>query len=115
MHNDVSIKELQMKGILGTKIGMTQVFEKNGHLIPVTIVHVEPNVVLGLKTKDKDGYVSTVLGYKITKSNRLTKPQQGIFKKNKQDVRKVIREVRNMDGHEIGSVLKINDLFVNGQ
>lgn len=104
-----------MKGILGTKIGMTQVFEKNGHLIPVTIVHVEPNVVLGLKTKDKDGYVSTVLGYKITKSNRLTKPQQGIFKKNKQDVRKVIREVRNMDGHEIGSVLKINDLFVNGQ
>ena len=115
MHNDVSIKELQMKGILGTKIGMTQVFEKNGHLIPVTIVHVEPNVVLGLKTKDKDGYVSTVLGYKITKSNRLNKPQQGIFKKNKQDVRKVIREVRNMDGHEIGSVLKINDLFVNGQ
>lgn len=94
---------------------MTQVFEKNGHLIPVTIVHVEPNVVLGLKTKDKDGYVSTVLGYKITKSNRLNKPQQGIFKKNKQDVRKVIREVRNMDGHEIGSVLKINDLFVNGQ
>ena len=104
-----------MKGILGTKIGMTQVFEKNGHLIPVTIVHVEPNVVLGLKTKDKDGYVSTVLGYKITKLNRLTKPQQGIFKKNKQDVRKVIREVRNMDGHEIGSVLKIHDLFVNGQ
>ncbi len=104
-----------MKGILGTKIGMTQVFEKNGRLIPVTAVHVEPNVVIGLKSKEKDGYTATILGYKEVTSKKLNKADQGVFKKIKQESRKIVREVREMEGHEIGQVLKVNDLFAAGQ
>ena len=57
-----------MKGILGKKIGMTQVFAKDGKLIPVTVVSVEPNVVMQIKTKETDGYEAIQLGF-ATKKN----------------------------------------------
>lgn len=104
-----------MKGILGKKIGMTQVFEKNGRLIPVTVVHVEPNQVVGVKTKEKDGYDSTVIGFQNVDSKKLNSSKKGFFKKTNTEPKKTIREIRNMHGYEVGKILKVNELFVKGQ
>lgn len=104
-----------MKGILGKKIGMTQVFEKNGRLIPVTVVHVEPNQVVGVKTKEKDGYDSTVIGFQNVDSKKLNSSKKGFFKKTNTEPKKTIREIRNMHGYEVGNILKVNELFVKGQ
>ena len=71
-----------MKGILGRKIGMTQVFTKDGVLIPVTVVEVEPNVVTQVKTVETDGYNAIQVGTVAAKEKHLTKAQLGHFKKN---------------------------------
>lgn len=104
-----------MKGILGTKIGMTQIFEKNGRLIPVTIVHVEENQIISIKTKDKDGYDATLLGYKKIDLNKLNSPKKGLFKKTNTEARKILREIRNMTGYQVGQILKAHDVFSVGQ
>ena len=64
-----------MKGILGKKIGMTQVFTKEGKLISVTVVEVEPNVVTQIKTTEKDGYESIQLGYETISEKKISKPK----------------------------------------
>ena len=66
-----------MKGILGTKVGMTQVFAKNGKLIPVTVISVEPNVVTQIKTVEKDGYDAIQLGAVTVKEKHSNKPKKG--------------------------------------
>ena len=66
-----------MKGILGRKLGMTQVFTIDGELIPVTVVEVKPNVVLQKKTNETDGYEAVQLGYEDVKEQRATKPAIG--------------------------------------
>lgn len=71
-----------MKGILGRKIGMTQVFTKNGKLIPVTVIEVEPNVVTQIKTVEKDGYDAIQLGAVTVKEKILTK-QKLVIQKSK--------------------------------
>ena len=63
-----------MKGILGRKLGMTQVFTIDGALIPVTVVEVKPNVVLQKKTKETDGYEAVQVGYEDVKEHRANKP-----------------------------------------
>ena len=70
-----------MKGILGRKAGMTQVFTADGVLIPVTVVEVNPNVVMQKKTKEKDGYEAIKVGYEDVKENRANKPSKGIAAK----------------------------------
>ena len=70
-----------MKGILGKKIGMTQVFAKDGKLIPVTVVSVEPNVVMQIKTKETDGYEAIQLGFATKKEKHSTKAEMGHAKK----------------------------------
>ena len=70
-----------MKGILGTKIGMTQIFEKSGRLIPVTILHVEENQVVSVKTKEKDGYDATLLGFKKIDAKKLILHKEGYLRK----------------------------------
>lgn len=104
-----------MKGILGTKIGMTQIFEKSGRLIPVTILHVEENQVVSVKTKEKDGYDATLLGFKKIDAKKINSPQRGLFKKNNLDPRQVLQEIRGMNGYSIGQILKVTDLFQQGQ
>ncbi|WP_027124220.1 50S ribosomal protein L3 [Mycoplasmoides pirum] len=104
-----------MKGIFGTKIGMTQIFEKNGRLIPVTILHVEENQVVSIKTKEKDGYDATLLGFKKVDAKKLNNPQKGLFKKTNVEPRKVLQEIRGMTGYSIGQVLKVDELFQQGQ
>ena len=70
-----------MKGILGRKIGMTQVFAKNGKLVPVTVIEVEPNIVSQIKTKANDGYDAIQLSAVEKKETRSNKPEIGHLKK----------------------------------
>ena len=70
-----------MKGILGRKLGMTQVFTKSGKLIPVTVVEVEPNVVTQIKTTENDGYDAIQLGFETKREKLATKANIGHTKK----------------------------------
>ena len=92
-----------MKSILGTKVGMTQVFTTSGKKIPVAVIYAEPNQVLGVKTLEKDGYVATQVGYWNIKEQNVNKPLEGIFKKSNSETKRYIRELRDVSGYEVGS------------
>ncbi|MDE5553324.1 MAG: 50S ribosomal protein L3 [Malacoplasma sp.] len=96
-----------MKFLLGRKIGMTQCFLEDGKVVPVTVVHVEPNVVLETKTKDKHGYVSTKVGFLTVKEKSLNKPELGTFKKLKIEPKKYVKEFRNLEGYNVGDKLTV--------
>ena len=83
-----------MNALLGTKVGMTQVFDQDGLQIPVTVLQVGPCTVVQRKTAECDGYEAVQLGYQDQKRHRLSKPLQGHFKKAKVDGSRVLREVR---------------------
>lgn len=104
-----------MKGILGRKLGMTQVFTIEGTLIPVTVVEVKPNVVLQKKTKDVDGYEAVQLGYEDVKEQRSNKPAIGHAKKANTAPKKFIKEFNydEMLNLEVGSEVKA-DMFKAG-
>jgi len=104
-----------MKGILGRKLGMTQVFTIEGTLIPVTVVEVKPNVVLQKKTKDVDGYEAVQLGYEDGKEQRSNKPAIGHAKKANTAPKKFIKEFNydEMLNLEVGSEVKA-DIFKAG-
>ena len=71
-----------MKGLIATKVGMTQVFDESGNLTPVTVIHVEPNTVIATKTKETCGYDAVVLGVGEIKPNKANKAYKGIFPEN---------------------------------
>ncbi|XIF19582.1 MAG: 50S ribosomal protein L3 [Acetilactobacillus jinshanensis] len=103
------------KGILGRKIGMTQVFGKNGDLIPVTVVDVTPNVVLQKKTKENDGYNAIQLGYADKRKVLSNKPEQGHVAKAKTAPKRFIREIRNADLGKFKVADKVSaDIFKKG-
>lgn len=103
-----------MKMILGKKIGMTQCFCVDGRLVPATIIHVEPNVVLENKTLEKNGYISTKVGFYSVKEKSLNKPKLGYFKKNNCDPKRFIREFRDVSGYKVGDKLTV-DTFAIGE
>jgi large subunit ribosomal protein L3 len=105
-----------MKGLLGRKLGMTQVFTTDGTLIPVTVLEVLPNVVLQKKTKLTDGYVAVQLGYQDVLPQRANKPLVGHVAKANTSPKKFIREIRSeeMSQYEVGAVIKA-DLFQAGE
>ena len=104
-----------MKGILGRKLGMTQVFTATGTLIPVTVVEVKPNVVLQKKTNETDGYEAIQLGYEDVKEQRSNKPAIGHAKKANTAPKHYIREFKadEMMDLEVGAEVKA-DLFKAG-
>lgn len=104
-----------MKGILGRKLGMTQVFTEDGALIPVTVVEVEPNVVLQKKTKETDGYDALQLGLEDKKESRANKPEIGHAKKAGVSPKKFVKEVKadELMNSEVGSEIKV-DIFSAG-
>ena len=104
-----------MKGILGRKLGMTQVFTEDGVLIPVTVVECEPNVVLQKKTKETDGYEALQLGLEDKKESRATKPEIGHAKKAGVSPKKFVKEVKadELMNVEVGQEVKI-DIFSAG-
>ena len=104
-----------MKGIYGTKIGMTQVFEKNGRLIPVTVLRVDPNQVVGVRSKDKDGYDATLIGFGAIEGKKLSAPARGQFVKRGLQPNRHLREIRGMTGYSVGQTLKVHELFEVGQ
>ena len=94
-----------MKGILGRKIGMTQVFTDHGKSIAVTVIEVKPNIVTAIFSKEKDGYVATQLGVEDVKKHLYKKPETGHFAKANTVPKKFVKEIRGMDGHELGATI----------
>lgn len=101
------------KGILGKKLGMTQVFTPEGEAVPVTVVEARPNVVLQKKTVEVDGYESAQLGFDDKKENRAIKPEQGHAKKADTTPKRFVREIRGFEGVEVGQEIKV-DVFAEG-
>jgi large subunit ribosomal protein L3 len=88
-----------MKGLIAKKIGMTQVFDDEGNLVPVTVIHVEPNTIVARKTKDSSGYDAAVLGFGNLKKNHTLKPYAGQFSEGIEP-KKLLREFRDFDGEQ---------------
>jgi large subunit ribosomal protein L3 len=104
------------KGILGRKIGMTQVFAENGELIPVTVVEVAGNVVLQKKTVEVDGYEAVQIGFEDKREKLSNKPAKGHASKANTAPKRFIREFRgtNLGEYEMGQDVKVN-IFAEGE
>ena len=105
-----------MKGILGIKRGMTQVFTKNGKLIPVTVIEVEPNVVTQIKTVEKDGYDAIQLATDSIREGLSNKPAMGHTKKANTTPKRFLREIRgvNVNDYTLGQIIGV-DIFEAGE
>ena len=104
-----------MKGILGRKIGMTQVFTKEGKLIPVTVVEVTPNVVMQVKTTESDGYSAIQLGVVDKKEKNASKQAIGHAKKANTTPKRFLKELRNVDGEYTQGQTLSADVFEVGE
>ena len=104
-----------MKGILGKKIGMTQIFSEAGEMIPVTVIEAGPCVVTQLKTEETDGYKAVQLGFEDQKEHRLTKPERGHFAKAGVACKKYLGEFRldEDENYELGQTVSAAD-FAEG-
>ncbi len=104
------------KGLIGKKLGMTQVFAEDGSAVSVTVIEVEPSVVIQKKTKETDGYEAVQLGYGRVKQSRVTKPLQGHLNKAGKGLFRTLREIRveEANQYEVGQELKA-DLFAAGE
>lgn len=107
-----------MKGLIGKKIGMTQVFTEEGNRVPVTVIDVSSCLVVGKRTPEKDQYSAVVLGFGEAKESRLNKARQGFFKKTGAAPRQHVKEFRmsadDAAAHQVGEAVKA-DLFAKGQ
>ena len=103
------------KGILGRKIGMTQVFAENGELIPVTVIEAANNVVLQKKTVEGDGYEALQVGFEDKREKLSNKPEKGHADKANTTPKRFVREFRatNLDEYEVGQAVKV-DIFAEG-
>ena len=103
------------KAIIGKKVGMTQIFDETGKVIPVTVVEAGPCVVTQKKTVETDGYASVQLGFEDVKEHKLTKPEAGHFKKAGVEAKRHLKEFRLENAAEmnVGDVIKA-DVFANG-
>ena len=104
------------KGLIGKKIGMTQIFDENGKVIPVTVVEAGPCTVTQIKTMDNDGYEAIQVGFGDVKVSRVNKPMKGHFDKADVAPKKTLKEFRldSIDGIEVGQILKA-DTFEVGE
>ena len=105
-----------MKGILGRKIGMTQVFTESGKLIPVTVIEVEKNVVTQIKTKENDGYEAIQLGFGNTREKLATKASAGHTAKAKTTPKRFFKEIKGVDinSYSLGQEISA-DIFEAGE
>lgn len=104
-----------MKAILGRKVGMTQISDPEGRVIPATVIEAGPCVITQLKQKERDGYNAIQIGWKELKESRLTKPLKGHFAKAEVTPRKFLREIRqdSLEGYKLGREIKA-DIFKAG-
>lgn len=105
-----------MKGILGRKLGMTQVFTAEGNVIPVTVIEAGPCVVLQKKDLENDGYEAVQIGFSDKKENNANKPEAGHAKKANTAPKRYVREIRGVDlaSVEVGQEVKA-DVFAEGE
>ncbi|MBE4906607.1 50S ribosomal protein L3 [Bacillus luteolus] len=103
------------KGILGRKIGMTQVFVENGELVPVTVIEATPNVVLQTKSVESDGYEAIQLGFEDKREKLSNKPAKGHVAKANTAPKRFLREIRGIEvaGYEVGQEVNVN-IFAEG-
>lgn len=104
-----------MKGILGKKLGMSQVFLSNGQLVPVTVIEVQPNLVSQVKIVGKDKYNSLQLSAFDLRLNLTNKAVAGHFKKVDSQPKRFVREIRNMTGFNVGDMINVGDIFKAGE
>ena len=104
-----------MKAMMGRKVGMTQVFDENGIVVPVTVVNVESNQIVQIKSDEKEGYTSIQVGFDDVKEKRINKPLKGHFEKSEVSPKRVLQEFRveNTSEYTAGQELKA-DLFNEG-
>ena len=104
------------KGLIGKKIGMTQIFDEKGNVIPVTVVEAGPCVITQKKTIENDGYQAVQVGFGDIKAQRVSKPMKGHFDKNNVAPKKVLKEFRLEDTESVnvGDILKA-DIFETGE
>lgn len=103
------------KGLIGKKIGMTQLFDEQGNVVPVTVIEAGPCPVVQKKTVENDGYEAVQLGFQDVKAQRVNKPMKGHFAKGNVAPKKVLREFRLADisAMNVGDILKA-DVFAAG-
>ncbi len=111
-----SVLEEQVKGILGRKIGMTQLFDDSGEVVPVTVIEAGPCYITQVKTEDTDGYNAIQVGFEEVPERKLTKGQLGHLQKASVPVLRVLREVRLLGApeHVLGDIIKA-DVFAEGE
>lgn len=104
-----------MRGILGKKVGMTQLFDENGNVVPVTIIEAGPCYVTQVKTIEVDGYHAVQLGFEETPERKLTNGQRGHLQKSGAPLLRRLREIRSTEPspHALGDVIKA-DIFQEG-
>lgn len=104
------------KGILGRKLGMTQIFDENGKIIPVTVIEAGPCVVVQKKTTEKDGYDAIQVGFDDIREKLVNKPKKGHFAKAGSSLKRFLREFRLEDtsSYEVGQEIKA-DIFAAGE
>ena len=103
------------KGIVGKKLGMTQLFDANGKVVPVTVIEAGPCVISQKKTVENDGYEAIQVGFGDMKASKVNKPMKGHFAKADAAPKKVIREFRleNINDYNVGDIIKA-DVFAEG-
>lgn len=104
------------KAILGRKLGMTQIFDENGKVVPVTVVEAGPCAVMQKKTVDKEGYNAIQVGFENIREKLVNKPRKGQFAKAGVALKRIVKELRleNIDAYEVGSEIKA-DIFTAGE
>ena len=109
----------QNPGVIGRKLGSTQVYLPNGDLVAVSVIEAGPNVVVGHRTVEKDGYSALILGFGKRKAQRTTKPQAGQFKKAGVEPMQHVREFRMspelVATFPVGQPVKLDQIFTEGQ
>ena len=104
------------KGLIGKKLGMTQIFDEKGNVVPVTVIEAGPCVVAQVKTVETDGYNAIQLGYGEVKAKHINKPEAGHFAKSKLENKKHLREFRleDISNFKVGDEVKA-DIFATGE
>jgi large subunit ribosomal protein L3 len=105
-----------MMGLIGKKVGMTQIFGEKGDVIPVTVIEAGPCTVTEVRTQQRDGYMAVQLGFGTNKDKRFTKPVLGQFRKRNLPASRFLKEFRleSVDGLEVGQTLNVS-IFEKGQ
>ncbi len=107
-----------MKGLIGKKVGMTQVFNEEGNLVPVTVIDINTCTVVGKRTPEKDQYSAVTLGFGEIREKVLNQPERGFFKKNNAPLRRHLKEFRvtpaEAETFKVGEAVK-PDMFAKGQ